>query len=249
MIIIFFIFFYILFFNFFLFEMYIFNFFFQDSPKVTTFITLSCLSISILTWFEIISPLYLYLNFELIFKKYQFWRLFTCFFYYGEISLSLIFHMILFFRNSKFLESSVFKGNSADYIYFLLFCITNILIISFFVGFIFPASCLSFAMTYYWGRKSKNVVVQFMGIFNFRAPYLPWFDLLFSFLLDSEYKHDLVGMIVSHFFFFFRDIFPRIQLFHCYQILKTPLFLKKFCDKFKLNNDYIIGNDEEGIIF
>ena len=61
--------------------MEVFNFFFQDSPKVTTFLTLTCLSISVLTWFEILSPLYLYLNFELIFKKYQFWRLFTSFFY------------------------------------------------------------------------------------------------------------------------------------------------------------------------
>ena len=183
--------------------MEVFNFFFQDSPKVTTFLTLTCLSISVLTWFEILSPLYLYLNFELIFKKYQFWRLFTSFFYYGDIGLSFIFHMILFFRNSKFLENSVFKGNAADYIFFLLFSITYILIISFFAGFIFPASSLSFAMTYYWGRKSKNVVVQFMGIFNLRAPYLPWFYLIFSFLLDSDFKYDLVGMIVGHFFFLF----------------------------------------------
>ena len=229
--------------------MEVFNFFFQDSPKVTTFLTLTCLSISILTWFEILSPLYLYLNFELIFKKYQFWRLFTSFFYYGDIGLSFFFHMILFFRNSKFLESSVFKGNSADYIFFLLFSITFILIISFFFGFIFPASCLSFAMTYYWGRKSKNVIVQFMGIFNLRAPYLPWFYLVFSFLLDSDFKYDLVGMIVGHFFFFFKDVFPRIKKFNNYQIMETPNFIKRFCDKFRLNNDFVIGGDEEGILF
>jgi Derlin-2/3 len=69
----------------------IFNFFFQDSPKITTFLTLTCLSISVLCWFEILSPLYLYLNFELIFKKYQIWRLFTSFFYYGDIGLSFFF--------------------------------------------------------------------------------------------------------------------------------------------------------------
>ena len=227
----------------------IFNFFFQDSPKITTFLTLTCLSISVLCWFEILSPLYLYLNFELIFKKYQFWRLFTSFFYYGDIGLSFIFHMILFFRNSKFLENSVFKGNAADYIFFLLFSITYILIISFFAGFIFPASSLSFAMTYYWGRKSKNVVVQFMGIFNLRAPYLPWFYLIFSFLLDSDFKYDLVGMIVGHFFFFFKDVFPRIKKFNNYQIMETPNFIKRFCDKFRLNNDFVIGGDEEGILF
>ena len=81
--------------------MEVFNFFFQDSPKVTTFLTLTCLSISILTWFEILSPLYLYLNFELIFKKYQFWRLFTNVFFIGGFSSSFLFFVVMVYLNLK----------------------------------------------------------------------------------------------------------------------------------------------------
>jgi Derlin-2/3 len=80
-------------------------------------------------------------------------------------------------------------------------------------------------MTYYWGRKSKNTFVNFMGIFILPAPYLPWFYLIFSFLLESEFKQDLLGMIVGHIYFYFKDIFPRIKKSKGFEILETPKFL------------------------
>jgi len=75
--------------------MNIINIIFEDSPKLTKILTFLCLTISLLTWFEIVSPLSLYLNYDLVFKKYQFWRLFTNFFYFGNFGLSLIFHLML----------------------------------------------------------------------------------------------------------------------------------------------------------
>ncbi len=203
----------------------VFNFFFQESPKITKILTLTCMIISLMTWFEIISPLFLYFNYELIFKKYQIWRIFTNIFYFGNFSLSLIFHLILFFRNSKYLEKSVFKGNSADYIYFLFVSIFILSLIGpYFYGIVFLSNSLSFTMTYYWGRKSKNTFVNFMGIFTLRAPYLPWFYLAFSYLLESDFKHDLLGMIVGHIFFYFKDIFPRIRKSGIH-LMETPNIL------------------------
>lgn len=200
----------------------VFNFLFQDSPKITKILTITCVIISLMTWFELITPLYLYLNFELIFKKYQIWRIFTNFFYFGNFSLSLIFHLILFFRNSKFLEKSVFNGNSADYIYFLLTSIIVLSIVGPAAGVVFLSNSLSFTMTYYWGRKSKNTWVNFMGIFTFRAPYLPWFYLVFSYLLESDFKHDLLGMIVGHIYFYMKDVLPRLKKTNGMQLFKTP---------------------------
>jgi Derlin-2/3 len=92
-------------------------------------------------------------------------------------------------------------------------------------GIVFLSNSLSFTMTYYWGRKSKNTFVNFMGIFTLRAPYLPWFYLIFSYLLESEFKHDLLGMIVGHIYFYFKDIFPRIKKSKGISILETPQFL------------------------
>jgi len=200
----------------------VFNFFFQESPKITKILTITCMVISLMTWFEIITPLYLYFNYELIFKKYQIWRIFTNFFYFGNFSLSLIFHLILFFRNSKYLEKSVFKGNSADYIFFLIVSIIVLSIIGPISGIVFLSNSLSFTMTYYWGRKSKHTFVNFMGIFTMRAPYLPWFYLLFSYLLESDFKNDLLGMIVGHTYYYFKDIFPRLKKSKGFHIFDTP---------------------------
>jgi Derlin-2/3 len=92
-------------------------------------------------------------------------------------------------------------------------------------GVMFLSNSLSFAMTYYWGRKSKNTFVNFMGLFTLRAPYLPWFYLIFSYLLESDFKHDLLGMIVGHIYFYFKDCFPRIKKTNGIQIFETPEIL------------------------
>ena len=184
--------------------MEVFNFFFQQSPKITKILTLSSISISLLTWFEIVSPLSLYLNYSLIFKKCQIWRIFTNFFYFGDFSLSLLFHMLIFFRNSKLLEKKIFKGSAPDYLYFILFCMVFLLIFNPFARIIFLSESLSFAMTYYWGRKSKTTNVEFMGVFTFRAPYLPWFYLVVSFLLESDFKNDLYGLFIGHIYFYLK---------------------------------------------
>lgn len=68
---------------------------FNDSPKITKFLTIGCVLISFATWFNILSPLDLYFNSDLIFKKFQIWRIVTNIFYFGDLSLSLIFHLLL----------------------------------------------------------------------------------------------------------------------------------------------------------
>ena len=229
--------------------MEVFNFFFQQSPKITKILTLSSISISLLTWFEIVSPLSLYLNYSLIFKKCQIWRIFTNFFYFGDFSLSLLFHMLIFFRNSKLLEKKIFKGSAPDYLYFILFCMVFLLIFNPFARIIFLSESLSFAMTYYWGRKSKTTNVEFMGVFTFRAPYLPWFYLVISFLLESDFKNDFYGLIIGHLYFYLKEILPRLKSVNNIKILETPKFFNKLCDKLDINNEFIVDVDDADLLF
>jgi len=226
-----------------------FNFIFDSSPKITKSITLISGTISILCWLNIISPLYLYLNHELIFKRCQIWRIFTNFFFFGSLSANCVFHLILFFRNSKLLEKNVFKGNAADYLFFLLFFTINIFIISPLFNIVFLSHSLSFAMTYYWGRKSKNGIVLIMGILTLRAQYLPIFYLIFSIILNSDFREDLIGFLIGHLFYFIKDILPRIKRVKKKQFLKTPNFIKKFCEICNLNNEYILEGEEENMFF
>ena len=59
----------------------------------------------------------------------------------------------------------------------------------------------------------------------------------------------LLEWLLVIFFFFLKDIFPRIKKLNNYQIMKTPNIIKKLCDKLRLNNDFVIVGDEEGIMF
>jgi Derlin-2/3 len=104
-------------------------------------------------------------------------------------------------------------------------------------------------MTYYWGRKSKTTIVDFMGIFTFRAPYLPWFYLVISFLLESDFKDDLFGLIIGHFYFYFKEVLPRLKSVNNLKILETPRFLIRLCDKLNINNELIIDIEDGDLLF
>ena len=225
------------------------NMFFMNSPKVTKLLTLTFLIISLLAWFEVISSFNLYLNLSLVFKKFQIWRIFTSFLFFEEFGVSFLFHLILFYRYSNMLEKNVFKCSSPDYMYFLFLAFVVLLIICPIAGIIRLSSSLSFTMMYYWGRKSKNTLVQFIGIITIRAPYLPWLYLLAAVIFQSDIKNDIIGIIAGHTIFFFKDIFPRIKEVKGKQILQTPNIMKKICNKLNLNNEFVFDVDDGVLLF
>ena len=228
--------------------MEVFNFLFNESPKITKILVLSSFSLSILVWSGLINTLDIYLNFYLIIHKLEVWRILTTFLYFGEFNLNLILHMFIFFRDSKILEKKIFQGNSADYLYFILFCMIFLLLLSPITKSLFLSTSLNFAMMYYWGRKSKMTNVEFMGVFTFRAPYLSIFYLMISFLLGYEYKELIIGIIVGHVYYFLKEIFPRIKGVKGIKLLETPKIVQKMCDVLQLNNDFIIELEDQNVM-
>lgn len=90
--------------------MEVFNFLFNESPKITKILIISSFATSILVWSGLITTLDIYLNFGLIIKKFQIWRIITTFLYFGEFNLNLVLHMYIFFRDSKILEKKYFMA-------------------------------------------------------------------------------------------------------------------------------------------
>ena len=101
--------------------MEVFNLLFNQAPKITKILIISSVAISVLVWSGLVTTLDIYLNYTLIIKRFQIWRLLTTFLYFGELSLSFVFNMVVFFRDSKDLEKKIFHGSCADYLYFLFF--------------------------------------------------------------------------------------------------------------------------------
>ena len=97
--------------------MEVFNLLFNQAPKITKILIISSFSISILVWTGLITKYDIYLNYTLIIKRFQIWRIITSFLYFGELSLSLVFNMVVFFRDSRDLEKKIFQN---IFLYFIL---------------------------------------------------------------------------------------------------------------------------------
>ena len=165
----------------------------------------------------------MYFNFRLIVYKFQLWRLFTNFLFFGNLSLDFVFHMFFLSRYCRLLEEGSFRGRTADFFYMLLFGAGLLTLIAPFVNIQFLGSSLTFMMVYVWGRRHQNVNMSFLGMCNFTAPYLPWVLLIFSVMLGSSTLVDLLGMVAGQVYYFFEDVYPAMT---GRRLLKTPGIIK-----------------------
>jgi hypothetical protein len=70
--------------------------------------------------------------------------------------------------------------------------------------------------------------MNFMGVFNFNAPYLPWAFLAFGVLMNNEVPTaDLMGMAVGHVYYFLQDIYPRLPGSRGIKWMSTPRWLRR----------------------
>ncbi|KAJ3048008.1 hypothetical protein HK102_012786, partial [Quaeritorhiza haematococci] len=76
----------------------------------------------------------------------------------------------------------------------------------------FLSSPLTFMLVYVWSRRNPYIRMNFLGLFTFTAPYLPWVLLGFTVLLNNVWPTgDLLGMAVGHVYYFLEDVYPRME--------------------------------------
>jgi len=108
------------------------------------------------------------------------------------------------------LEENSFRGRTEDFIIFIVFGMTIMMLIAPFVNIPFFGSSLTFMMVYLWGRRNEHIRMNFLGLLPFTAPYLPWVLLAFSLVLGNSATVDLIGIAVGHTYFYLDDIYPRV---------------------------------------
>lgn len=200
---------------------------YKEIPVVTrTYLTLSFVTTGACA-LDLISPYSLYFNLKLVFFKFQVWRLFTNFFFFGSFGLDFLFHMFFLVKYSRLLEeSNEFRGLTSAFFYMLLFGAIIMSCLAPFINIHFLGSSLTFMMVYVWGRRNDQVRMSFLALFQFTAPYLPWVLLAFSVLLGNSPVVDLMGIGVGHIYYFLQDVFPRMPASRGRRPLETPHVLK-----------------------
>ena len=201
---------------------------YYEIPPVTRVYLTGSVLVTVGCTLELISPFTLYFNVNLIFLKMQVWRLFTNFLFFGSVSLDFLFHMFFLVRYCRLLEEGSFRGRTADFVLMLLFggscmcCVAPFINIPPFLG-----SSLAFMMVYVWGRRNEYVRMSFLGLFQFRAPFLAWVLLGFSVLLGNSPTIDLMGIVVGHTYFFLEDVYPNTPMGRGRKPLRTPYLLQR----------------------
>jgi len=118
------------------------------------------------------------------------------------------------------------------------------IIIALFVNLVFLGSAFTIMLVYVWSRRNPYVRLNFFGLMNFQAPFLPWVLLGFSLLLGNSVIIDLMGIAIGHMYFFLEDVFPQQP--GGFKVLRTPTFLKTMMDPPQDAGDYTPLPEETG---
>ncbi|KAM4706887.1 derlin-3 isoform 2-T2 [Discoglossus pictus] len=196
-------------------------------PTVTRAYTTACV-ITTAAVMELITPFQLYFNPDLIFRKFQIWRLFTNFLFFGPLGFSFFFNMIFLYRYCRMLEETSFRGRTADFVFMFLFGGLLMTLFGLFASHLFLGQAFTIMLVYVWCRRNPFIRMNFFGLLNFQAPFLPWVLMGFSLLLGSSILVDLLGIAVGHIYFFLEDVFPNQP--GGKKLLVTPTLLKQIFD-------------------
>ncbi|XP_044777465.1 derlin-2 isoform X2 [Neomonachus schauinslandi] len=191
-------------------------------PPVSRAYTTACV-LTTAAVLELITPFQLYFNPELIFKHFQIWRLITNFLFFGPVGFNFLFNMIFLYRYCRMLEEGSFRGRTADFVFMFLFGGFLMTLFGLFVSLVFLGQAFTIMLVYVWSRRNPYVRMNFFGLLNFQAPFLPWVLMGFSLLLGNSIIVDLLGIAVGHIYFFLEDVFPNQP--GGIRILKTPSIL------------------------
>lgn len=76
--------------------------------------------------------------------------------------------------------------------------LTGFQIFGTFVSLVFLGQAFTIMLVYVWSRRNPNVRMNFFGLLNFQAPFLPWVLMGFSLLLGNSIIVDLLGTYYSY---------------------------------------------------
>ena len=127
------------------------------------------------------------------------------------------------YRYSRMLEEGSFRSNSVDFFFMYLFGALLMTLIAPFVKLLFLGHAFTIMLVYIWAKRNTAIQLSLFGLFNFRAPHLPWILLGFSLILGNSVLTDVLGISIGHIYYYLQDVFPHLP--GGFRLLKTPKFI------------------------
>ncbi|ETW58676.1 hypothetical protein PFMC_05773 [Plasmodium falciparum CAMP/Malaysia] len=98
-------------------------------PLITRLYLILSFALMVLCSLDIISPLSLYLNWNLVLREHQYWRLITCFLYFGSFGIHFFWDVYVLIYYCSSLEEVTFRNNSADFLWMIILSCCMLLVI------------------------------------------------------------------------------------------------------------------------
>ena len=232
------------------------DFYFKIPPITRYYLSGVFITALIATYFKPLQMIiyYIFLDYDLVFKSFQFWRLFTNVLFVGAFSTSFLMFIIMIYMHFKNVEQNaivlrVYAKFIMMLVYLQLFLnLFNIIaykIFGFKPGFTL-AQQLLLAFIYIDSKREpqKTINLYFIPIKNALYPYAL---IIFNIVSGAGIYDNVIGIIAGNVYYFFTDVLPIQKNIN---VLKTPKFLVDLLEKYyysRLTNDNAnTGNDNQG---
>ncbi|CCW60854.1 unnamed protein product [Phytomonas sp. EM1] len=194
---------------------------FRSHPVTTALLCISGFLL-ILTAFDILHPIQLVYSPTLVYDQKQYWRLVTCFLYFGEFKLNTLLHLNWVVYMSGVIEQHFFIKRSLDYIWLLFLGCSMILFIRSIrvIDLPYLSVVLGNMLLYLVSRILPRHNVNIVEIIEIPVRMLPivYVSIGTAMYGLSGIKINLVGYFVGHVLWYFSEIFPHITGLHLLRI-------------------------------
>ncbi|KAF9099439.1 Derlin 1 [Mortierella sp. AM989] len=182
---------------------------YKSVPIVTRSLLTATILISVGVAVKFVPFYLIYLDWSQIIYKFQIHRLLTPFFITG-LSFNMLFDLYFLFTYGSQLESSTFAGRSADFAWFILFTSFVSSIAASYFGILVLFQAMLISVIYLWSRENPDRMVSFMFGITFKAFYLPWVLVAYTFVLSGALIpwSMLIGIASAHLFHFLSKVYP-----------------------------------------
>ncbi|CAB3408215.1 unnamed protein product [Caenorhabditis bovis] len=176
--------------------------------------------------FGFINPAWMFLEWNLVINKFQIWRPITALLFYPlspQTGFNWLMMVYFLYTYSKSLESDIFSGRPADYLYMLLISWFVCAGMCMAIGVYFLLEPMVMCVLYVWCQMNKDTIVSFWFGMRFKAAYLPWVLCGFNAILRGGGLNELIGIFVGHVYYFLAFQYPGDH--NGVRILETPEFM------------------------
>ncbi|VFQ74496.1 unnamed protein product [Cuscuta campestris] len=207
--------------------------YYKSLPPISKAYGTACLAVTVAFALGVVNPANIALLPELIFYRFQVWRLISNFFFLGKFSINFGIRLLMIARYGVQLESGPFQRRTADFLWMMIFGALSLLVLSFIPYFWSPflGVSLVFMLLYVWSREFPNANINIYGLVTLKAFYLPWAMLGLDVIFGSPIMPDLLGIIAGHLYYFLTVLHP---LSTGKTLLKTPKWIHKMVARWRI---------------